>query len=226
MDSNSAPLEKRLRDIYDEYSTCKACKLCAYRDKAFTGIGNPKSPVIFVVDRPHPLDIAYASFLRMPSAYTSILDAIFDYTGRDWREFWVTPATMCPPARVAPIGERPLESSPLPKPKEVIACAGRLHKEIHAIGPELVVMLGQSGMKALIPTDTPSIHYNFGEIHEGLVRGDYGMYPVPALLTSSLHMLLTTLKLDEGGLWNRTALHISKAIQIAEYLRGPDKEAK
>lgn len=209
-----------LLQIYTTYSKCEACKFAKNRRKIFMGVGNPNASILFILDKTHYLDILNDTFLPTNSPYRDILSVLFEMAGASWKDYYYTPATLCPSASLPQAGERPLEQAPAPKPKEVRACTPRIQEELFVIAPLLVVCFGQVGVRSLIPTDAPSLHYNLGEIQEGTTIGEFGTYPVPVMLTNSLQSLLAQPDMSENGAWAITASHIKNAIRITKVLQG------
>lgn len=212
---------RKLVEIQAKYKKCRECPLHENRRTGLVSYGNPASKVVFVVDRLSPLEVTSGDFL-VGTNYLSTLGILFDYLGKKVDDFYFTPLVACPTTKIPsnlPKEELArIEHVPLPKNKELEACAKRLHEEIHLLEPRLIVAFGQLAAKALIKKDTPSLHYNLNEIHEGSVKGDFIDYPVPVLLTYSLHTLLTNPDTEDGGIWHKTALAIHKAIEIATFM--------
>lgn len=210
----------KLLELHDRYAECEACKLYTMRKRSMRGMGNPDAGIVFVVERASPEETKLGSFLAS-ERYNLILDTLFEFAGRQRSDFWFTPLVACPTTIIsANTSAMPVETTPLPKNKEIAACRPRILEEIHIIAPRLVVAMGQHAAKALIQKDPMTLHYNLGEIHEGSIVGDYGTYPMPVMLTHSLHTLLTQPDLSADGLWNKVAKHIAEAVEIVSFLEG------
>ncbi len=209
-----------LLELNFQYRSCQQCKLSAFRKRPFEGVGNPNSPVVFVLDRFSPAEIASQRFL-VGTEYADVLGAIGEYMGKNMDEYWYTPVVLCPTTLMPGHDERPMEVTPLPRRKETTACSGRLRDEIACIEPELVIACGTPALHALFPRNTPTLQYNVGEIREAPFQGEIVEYTVPVLLAHSLHALFTRqTEIEEGGLWEKTMRQMHLAINHAEYLRG------
>lgn len=209
---------RRLVEIQAKYKKCRDCGLHEKRKTSLQGYGNPDAKIVFIFDRQSPEEAGSGEFLAR-TKYLHVINVLFDFVGRDPSEFWFTPLVACPTTIIPTVSMgMPIEHVPLPKNKEIDACSTRIAEEIHVIEPRLVVAFGQLAARALIKKNTPSLHYNLNEIHEGTVRGDFIQYPVPVVLTYSLHTLLTLPDTNEGGTWHRTAQAINKAIEISDFM--------
>lgn len=210
--------QRRLVEIQAKYRKCQECSLHEKRKSSLKGYGNPEAKVVFIFDRQSPQEAGSGEFLKGTS-YLDVIKVLFEFVGRDPSEFWFTPLVACPTTIIPTvITGMPIEHVPLPKNKEVDACAARIAEELHVIEPRLVVAFGQLAARSLIKKNTPSLHYNLNEIHEGTVQGEFIQYPIPVVLTYSLHALLTNPDSNEGGTWHRTAQAINKAIEISDFM--------
>lgn len=211
--------QEQLKGLLDGFKDCTACQLCKNRRRLFTGFGNPQASVVFVLDRHAIEDVASAEFLA-GNPYKVVLQTLFEYAQEDWLDYWFTPVVSCP-TMVMPLDrtKMPPEITPLAKASEVAACSVRLHKEVHLLAPDVIVAMGQLAARAFIPKDTPTIHYNLGDTLEGFVQGDFIRYPLPLVLTNSLHTLMSQPDGSAGGPWHKTAQHVHLALSIAKRLR-------
>jgi uracil-DNA glycosylase family 4 len=208
---------RKLNEIQAKYKKCTECPLHEKRRTSLQGYGNPDAKIVFIFDRQSPIEASSGDFLK-DTKYLEVIQVLFNYIGRSYDDFWFTPLVACPTAIIPTNTLMPIEHVPLPKNKEIDACSLRIAEEIHVIEPRIVVALGQPAARALIKKNTPSIHYNLNEIHEGRVQGDYIQYPIPVVLTYSLHALLTVPDTNEGGTWHKTAQAIHKAIEISDFM--------
>jgi uracil-DNA glycosylase family 4 len=205
--------------LNDKYGSCTDCKLHRMRrGRSMRGTGNPDARVLFILERASPEEAKTCAFLTS-GRYNLILDTLFGFSGKRKEDYWLTPLVACPTTIISDnTRAMPIEATPVPKSKEIAACRPRIHAEINIVAPELVVAMGQAAARPIIHKEPLSLNYNLGEIHEGLIDGETGTYPVPVLLTHSLHALLTQPDLASGGIWNKTAGHIALAFEIVEYL--------
>jgi uracil-DNA glycosylase family 4 len=175
---------------------------------------------MFLLDRQSVDDVKHSTFLYSYD-YRIAIESLLDYAGVDRNDFWFTPIVSCP-TLIMPTDKKAMvpEVTPLPKDAEVAACSGRVHQEAHIISPEIIVAMGQLAAKVFIHKGGPTIHYNLGDTVEGHIRGDLVEYPVPVLLTYSLHALLVAPDFTENGPWHKVGQHIHTAVHIAKQLRG------
>ena len=208
-----------LLTLYGRWRDCSACRLCSYRRRLFEGVGNPKAPVVFVIDRQSPHEIQQMKFF-LDTPYEQIIQGIGNFTNRDMSRYWYTPAVACPTAPPPRFDERPPETSPTPKNKEVKACAPRIFSEIQIIEPELLVACGTPAVRTFFPTDTPSLQYYAGEIREAMLPGEHGDYAMSVLLLPSLHALYAQQDMENrNGQWARTFQKLALALDVADRLR-------
>lgn len=210
----------RLLELGDRYAACTECKLHKMRRNSMRGVGNPDASILFILERASPAEAKSGDFLTC-ARYNLILDTLLGFVGKARSDFWITPLVACPTTIIsANKTAMPIEATPVPKSKEISMCRPRIHEEIHIVEPRLVIAMGQAAAKPLIHKEALSLHYNLGEIHEGMVEGDSGPYPMPLLLTHSLHALLTQPDMSTNGIWNKVANHIALAVEIVEFLEG------
>lgn len=200
--------------IHAKYAACKECSLYRNRRGSIRGSGNPSASVMFVLDRLDPGEVGGGTFPG--TAHNRVLDLLMMYLGRHPGEFYYTPVTGCPPRDPRELyGEQVV---PLAKNPEVVKCSERVHAEIHAIQPRVVVACGQAAAKSLMPTKAPNVQNTAGSLVEAYMKGMYVDYPVPVMLTNSLQDLSKTDPSDPTSPWDSTCQHIRSAIRLADRL--------
>lgn len=205
--------------MYGRWRDCSACRLCSYRRRLFEGVGNPSAPVVFVIDRQSPPEIQQMKFF-LDTPYEKIIQGIGEYAGRDMSQYWYTPVVACPTSLPPRFDERPPETAPPTKNKEVAACAPRIFSEIQLIEPEMLVAFGTQAVRTFFPTETPSLQYYAGEIREAKLPGEHGDYNMSVLLLPSLHTLYTQQDMENrNGLWVKTFQKLALALDVADRLR-------
>lgn len=200
--------------IHAKYAACRECSLYRNRRGSIRGSGNTRSPVVFVLDRLDPGEVGGGTF---PGAeHRKVLDLMLQYAGKRSGDFYYTPVTGCPPRDPRELYNQ--ESVPLAKNPEVVKCSDRVHAEIHAIQPKVVVACGQAAAKSLLPTKAPNVQNSAGSLVEALMKGQYVDYPVPVMLTNSLQDLIKSDPTDLTSPWETTCQHILAAIKLADQL--------
>lgn len=170
--------------------------------------------MVFVLDRLDPAEVGGGSFPG--AAHRYVLDMILEYGNRELREFYVTPVTGCPTR--PPVELQNEQLIPLAKTPDVVKCSERVHAEIHAIQPKVVVACGQAAARSLLPLKAPNVQNSGGSLVQAYVKGMHVDYPVPVMLTNSLQDLVKTNPEDPASPWEATCDHILTAIKLADQL--------
>jgi uracil-DNA glycosylase len=193
-----------VRDIQFEWSTCTACHLHKYRVTTVRGAGPSAPEVVFVLDRLDLEDLPGGSLESGPQKY--VLDELLDNLGLQLAQVWITSVTACPtcPVHEEP-GGMPRELAAPAKDNSLRSCRPRVHAEIHALAPELVVACGPSALRSLYITKPPAHAEVLGSLLEIDIQGTHFAYPVPVLvLHSMLTLARTPKKPDPAGVWQKT----------------------
>lgn len=201
--------------LREDYAACKECPLHKYRRQSIKGAGNTTDPrVMFILDRFDPRDVSYGYVLQDPNGQRNVLDTILSYLGRRPEDYYYSPIVACPPRYIHTIEDM----APLPKTPEVVKCGERVALEVAYLQPHVVIACGQSAVKSALPKQTPQVLTSAGSMFPMMVPGQYVPYPVPVLITHSLHTLSKLPPDDQPELWHKTCEHISAALQVADRL--------
>lgn len=125
----------------------------------------------------------------------------------DMSDVWLSPTVVCG-----------IPDGKAPKVKELKACRPRLEKELHIIQPYIVVALGATALKSLIPGNSVNHTEALGRVVDAKIQGDLVEYDIPVMVTYSLSYLIRNQDTSPGGLWNRFFTHIHTAIEVADQL--------
>lgn len=133
---------ENLEAILSDLSGCRACKLCSTRSHIVFGSGNPRARLVFVGEGPgYDEDMAGKPFVgKAGQLLTKIIEAI--QMTRD--EVYICNIVKC----------RPPENRN-PAPDEIKACLPWLKRQIKAIEPEFICVLGTVAAQSLLETKTP-----------------------------------------------------------------------
>lgn len=202
--------------LYGKYRNCRDCDLHAFRRRTIEGIGNDRAHVVFVLDRLSVQDI-HARELTSKSPYLQILWGLITNLGYDPAKFWYTAPTACPTVSLTG-QERDVETSPLAKPAELKACRPRLHAELGIVEPEVIVACGATAARGVFLRGAPSMQYDLGRVVEAIVVGEYGNYPIPAMVVHSMHALYANDDMSDGGPWHLTHKALAVAMQLGDTL--------
>ena len=203
----------RILQIRDEYARCTACGLNKYRRQSIRSAGNTTDPkVVFVLDRFDPADVTRGVILQ--GDQHAVLDTLLSFLKREIQEYYYIPVVACPTAYLHTIQDM----VPLAKAPDVGACGKRVQAEIACLQPYVVVACGQSAVKSVLPKQTPQVATSAGSTYQMVIQGEHVAYPVPVVITNSLHTLGKLPEQEQPALWHATCEHIWSAIRVAEQL--------
>lgn len=170
---------------------------------------------MFVLDRLDPQEVGGG---RYPGTiHQQVIELLLDYAREQAVSYYVTPVIGCPPRDPYTLYNE--QVIPLPKTPEIVACSARVHAEIHAVQPRVVVACGQAAARSLLPTKTPDVLSSAGSVVEAYVRGEHVAYPVPVVLTMSLHDLAKVEPDGTPGPWDDTYRHFLTALDLVDQLK-------
>jgi len=130
-----------LAAIRDEMGDCTRCKLHAGRKNLVFGVGNPDARLMFVGEGPgRDEDEQGEPFV---GAAGQLLTKIIEAIGLDRSDVYIANVVKSRPP-----------NNRNPEPDEIAACLPFLEKQIDAIGPKVLVALGNVAAKTLLKTDT------------------------------------------------------------------------
>ncbi|MFT4309779.1 MAG: uracil-DNA glycosylase [Candidatus Woesearchaeota archaeon] len=144
---SESPKEKSLSRIAESIISCTKCRLCETRTNAVPGEGSHNARVFFLGEAPGKNeDITGRPFC---GAAGKILDMGLLKAGFSRKEVFITSVIKCRPPK-----------NRNPKPDELLACKDYIDAQIRIINPQIIVPLGNYGLK----------HF-FKELSIGQARG-------------------------------------------------------
>jgi len=137
--------------IKEEVIKCRMCRLCVNRMNAVPGEGNSKATIMFVGEAPgRNEDAKGRPFVGMAG---KILDEALDKAGIARSKIYVTNIVKCRPP-----------NNRIPTETEQHMCRIYLEREIVAISPKIICILGRTAYQSLL--DGGSILGNRGKLIE------------------------------------------------------------
>jgi DNA polymerase len=133
-----------LKQLADEISKCRGCKLWERATQAVIGEGNPKARIMLVGEQPGDQEDKAGKPFVGPAG--GILDQALQRAGVDRNDLYITNAVKH--FSWEQRGKRRMHKTPTQQ--EVAACLGWLEAEIRLIGPEIIVALGATAVRALL----------------------------------------------------------------------------
>lgn len=141
-DSASSGPPERLADIEPEALSCTACRLCETRTNVVFGVGDPDARVMFIGEGPgRDEDLRGEPFV---GAAGRLLDKIIAAMGFNRERVYIANTVKCRPPRNRD-----------PQPDELAACRHFLERQVAAIRPEVIVLLGRIAAQAVLDTEAP-----------------------------------------------------------------------
>lgn len=141
--SNEQQLEAIRLDIGDD---CRRCKLCEGRSKIVFGSGNPDARLVFVGEGPGADEDAQGlPFVgRAGQLLTQMIERTAEGEGIAIKRKDVY---ICNVVKCRPPGNR------APEPDEMTTCGQFLERQLEAIAPKAICVLGATAAKALLQTN-------------------------------------------------------------------------
>ncbi len=146
--AKTAARAETLEDIRADIGDCRRCKLCERRNKIVFGSGNPNAEVVFVGEGPGADEDAQGlPFVgRAGQLLTQMINASAERLGVALRreQVYICNVVKC----------RPPENR-TPEKDEMQTCGPFLTRQIAAIRPRAIVVLGATAARALLGTNEP-----------------------------------------------------------------------
>lgn len=121
---------------------CEKCQLCKTKHKVVIGVGNIKSPILFVGEGPGYHEDRQGEPFVGPAG--QLLDKMLAAIDLDRSKVYIANVVKCRP---------PNNRNPLPE--EMNACIGYLRNQYALIRPKIIVCLGKIAASAIIQPDFP-----------------------------------------------------------------------
>ncbi len=155
-----------LEALAAEISACRRCPLGASRLNAVPGVGSPEAKVVFIGEGPGYQEDRKGEPFVGPAG--QLLDKILASISLSRQTVYIANAVKCHPMKDASNPDLRGNDRP-PAPEEVQACLPYLQRQLRVISPRIIVALGASALRALVPQT------------EGLmkVRGTWLSYSLP-----------------------------------------------
>lgn len=132
----------RLAQVAREVEACTACGLCRGRNKVVVGVGNPRARLMFIGEGPgREEDRRGEPFVG--AAGKKLDDMIVAMKTRR-QDVYIANAVKCRPP-----------NNRNPEPDELDSCRPFLLRQIAAIQPEVIVLLGRVAAQSVLGTDAP-----------------------------------------------------------------------
>lgn len=126
-----------LQAIRDDLGDCRRCNLCTGRDKIVFGVGDPEADLVVVGEAPGFHEDRQGEPFVGPAG--QMLDRmLLNVLGLERREVFILNVVKCRP---------PENRNPLPD--EVGACMPFLERQLEAIEPKVILVLGTVALKAM-----------------------------------------------------------------------------
>lgn len=129
--------KEKLEKIAQEVMHCKKCRLWKTRTNAVPGAGPANAKIMFVGEAPGSMeDLSGFPFVG-PSG--KFLNKMLEIAKIDREKVFISSPLKCRPPK-----------NRKPKPDEIKKCLPYLKKQISVINPKLIVLLGETAIRALL----------------------------------------------------------------------------
>ncbi len=119
---------------------CRKCALCETRNTVVFGVGNPDAEVMFIGEAPGKQeDLGAEPFI---GAAGKFLNQLLEIAGLEREDIYIANVLKCRPP-----------SNRNPKPDEIEVCTPYLREQVSAIGPDVLVTLGNFATRFILKTD-------------------------------------------------------------------------
>ena len=143
-----------LEEIGAEASGCTLCKLSEGRTNVVFGVGPPRARLMFIGEGPgRDEDLQGEPFVGRAG---QMLNRIIKAMGLQREEVYIANAVKCRPPR-----------NRNPESDELEACGPFLRRQVEAIRPEIIVLLGRVAAQSVLQTSEPLGRMR-GRVHEWL----------------------------------------------------------
>ena len=116
---------------------CRSCQLCATRSNVVFGEGNPHAELMFIGEGPgFDEDRLGRPFVGRAG---QLLDKMIAAMGKSRQEVYIANVVKCRPP-----------NNRVPEPQEAMACLGYLIRQIEAVKPKVMVLLGATAAHWLL----------------------------------------------------------------------------
>lgn len=130
----------RLEEIAAQARVCVRCRLHESRTRAVPGEGRSDARIVLVGEAPGRSEDAQGRPFVGPAG--RVLDAALRSAGLTRNAVFITNVVKCRPS-----------ANRLPRKDEIESCLPYLRSQIETVRPRLIVTLGETALRALVPTD-------------------------------------------------------------------------
>lgn len=191
---NVSHSEEKLRRISDEVQACTRCGLSKTRTKPVPGEGPPNARVMFIGEGPgRNEDAEGRPFVGRAG---ELLEKLLASAKLSRRSVYITNIVKCRPTMLGKPGAQPHRGGRDRRPtgEEIAACGPFLARQIAAIQPRIICMLGDTATRFIFKKyglETGSISKVRGKVYEvGDLRLVPAYHPAAALYTPKLEAKL------------------------------------
>jgi DNA polymerase len=154
-------MSRSLNDIQADLVDCRRCLLSETRTHIVFGVGNPTAEVMFIGEAPGKQeDLGAEPFIGAAGQY---LNQMLALAGLKREEIYIANVLKC----------RPPENRD-PRSDEIEVCTPFLREQVRAIGPEILVTLGNFATRFILKTDR-GISGLRGQVH---ITGRFSVLPI------------------------------------------------
>lgn len=165
MSENSAadylPADADIPALRHAAVSCQGCELYEHAQQTVFGAGNETAAIMLVGEQPGDTEDRRGQPFVGPAG--RLLDRALDDAAIDRDQLYVTNAVKHFKFRSTESGKRRIHQKP--NRTEVVACRPWLLAELHAVEPEVVVLLGATAAQSLLGNDFRLTHHRGETLH-------------------------------------------------------------
>ncbi len=141
-ESDQPAADESLESVAAEAATCTLCRLCETRTNVVFGVGNPTARLMFIGEGPgRDEDLQGEPFVGRAG---QLLDRIIVAMGLERSQVYIANTVKCRPPK-----------NRNPERDELAACRHFLLRQVKAVRPEIIVLLGRVAAQAVLDVDAP-----------------------------------------------------------------------
>jgi uracil-DNA glycosylase len=209
-----------LRDLYDDYEKCDRCDLCEpehrVRQNVVFGEGSPNADLMIIGEGPGESEDLSGQPFQGPAG--DLLNKLLTSHGIDREtDAFITNCVLCRPTEEDKPGK-----NRKPAKEELAACRDRLHKTINIVDPHVILLLGNTALKALTTSKQGITSVARNDLHPRLdviTQGIYG--PVTRIGFATFHpsYLLRNDAMFRGSDMHLTYLTIRRSMSLIDHIK-------
>lgn len=211
-----------LSDLESDYKDCRQCLLCTSRKKIVFPHGNPTADIMFIGEAPDEQEDEQGVPFVGPAGFE--FNKMLKNIRLTREEIFVTNAVMCRPVDDDDKNRKPGK-------KEISACRSRLFDEILNVDPDLIVLMGDSAVKAVLPENRKTLESLAGSFRHVYIPCPSGLDKIAKyecfIMYHPSYMMRVDAGWSESGVFRQATDDLRTVVAFVDFLnllrKDPDK---